>query len=660
MRQFFKAVGILAILVVALPHIANAQTTPPQKKIDDLVRLLQDPELKAWLEAKKPDDDVEAKPKIGAGLADWELATRARIRAVGAAVPRIPEEILSAASRVHADAVAWGYAPVMVIFVVIVAIGSVAERSFRYTRTKRNDHDAGAATALPQLLPIVIFAAVTAVIFFAVEWPPLARIALFAYLIAFIAYRILSVLAGVAIDGNAALRSRTRLFLGIVAIATAASELGAPLGVDPSVSDALSYCFSLTLLAIAMETTWRTSSRSIGFKIALTFSALGLWLLWCLDLKGLFWIGIYILILPPVLSGVGRAVEVAVSQNGRRQPDDMRGVMLVRGARAIILALAVAWIAFIWHVNPDSLVHQNSNLTAVLYGLLKSVIILLVADLLWQLARSFIDRELASTAETAGLPSSEAARRGRMRTLLPIFRNVLAVFVIVMVALIVLSQLGVEIGPLIAGAGIFGVALGFGSQALVKDVISGVFYMFDDAFRVGEYIQAKSYMGTVEGFSLRSVRLRHHRGPVFTVPFGELGAVQNMSRDWVIDKFKITVGFDTDINRARKIAKTIGADLQADPDMGPMFIAPLKMKGVESFSDYGIVLSFAMTTVPGQQSSIRRKAYAMIRDAFQANGIEFATPSVQVGSEDNRGGAAAAATTMRAAEIKANQEKGES
>ena len=127
----------------------------------------------------------------------------------------------------------------------------------------------------------------------------------------------------------------------------------------------------------------------------------------------------------------------------------------------------------------------------------------------------------------------------------------LAVLLATVAVLMVLSGLGVEIGPLIAGAGIFGVAIGFGSQTLVKDVISGVFYMLDDAFRVGEYIQSGSYKGTVELFSLRSVKLRHHRGPVFTVPFGALGAVQNMSRDWVIDKFMIRVPFDTDVKKVK-------------------------------------------------------------------------------------------------------------
>jgi small-conductance mechanosensitive channel len=359
-------------------------------------------------------------------------------------------------------------------------------------------------------------------------------------------------------------------------------------------------------------------------------------------MRGLFWLGVYVLVLPGFLKSIERAVENLLLQRRDSEPDDIQRILFVRGSRAVVIGLATAWIAVVWHINPNSLAHQNPALTAILYGALKGVGVLIIADLLWHLARSYIDRKLASSTDISGLPPAEIARRGRIRTLLPIFRNVLAVVVAAMAALIVLAELGVQIGPLIAGAGIFGVALGFGSQTLVKDVISGVFYMLDDAFRVGEYIQSGSYKGTVESFSLRSVRLRHHRGPVFTVPFGELGAVQNMSRDWVIDKFRISVAYDTDINKARKIAKGIGAELKADAEIGPLFIEPLKMKGVEEFGDYGIVLSFAMTTVPGQQTYIRRKAYAMIREAFQANGIEFAQPTVQVGGDEKGGGAAAA------------------
>jgi small-conductance mechanosensitive channel len=631
------AVFLLAFLVVTS---AAAQTAPPphQQKIDQLIGLLQDPEIQTWLESRKKEQDATAAAAQPSGFATWEARLRSRIDGILAAVPRIPSEMSQGAARARQDAVSHGYAPIFLIFAGLVAVGAAAEWLFRRARSP-------SIGPVARLLPVAVFTVVVAIIFFAVEWPPLARLVLLAYLVAFIAYRVAAVLINLVESNRPSLAIRAQLFVGIALFAAATATLGAPLGVDRAVTEAISYCFSVLLLALAIETVWSALAQSIFIKAGLTGFLALLWILWCLDLQGLFWLGVYALVLPGLLRATGTAAATLTTAPS----ESPRSILLVRGSRAIIIALAVGWLALVWRLSPDSLANQNATLAAVLYGLLKGVIVLLIADLLWQLAKGWIDRSIATSADATGLAPAEVAKRARFRTLLPIFRNALAVMVAVMAGLIVLAQLGVEIGPLIAGAGIFGVAIGFGSQTLVKDVISGVFYMLDDAFRVGEYIQAKNYKGTVEGFSLRSVRLRHHRGPVFTVPFGELGAVENMSRDWVIDKFRISVAYNTDINKARKITKTIGAELKEDAEVGPLFIEPLKMKGVEEFGDYGIVLSFAMTTVPGMQTYIRRKAYAMIREAFQNNGIEFAQPMVQVGGDD-KNGAAAAATTLRTAQ----------
>jgi small-conductance mechanosensitive channel len=259
------------------------------------------------------------------------------------------------------------------------------------------------------------------------------------------------------------------------------------------------------------------------------------------------------------------------------------------------------------------------------------------------MAKVLIDRTLAQASDPGQPNTEEGRRRARLRTLLPILRNVLFIVVIVMALLMVLSAMGVQIGPLIAGAGVVGVAVGFGAQTVVKDIISGVFYLLDDAFRVGEYIQSGSYKGTVESFSLRSVKLRHHRGPLYTVPFGELGAIQNMSRDWVIDKMMIGITYDSDIEKARKLIKQIGKDLAADPEYAPNIIEPLKMQGVEQFGEFAIQIRLKMMTKPGEQFVIRRKAFAMIKKAFDANGIKFAFPTVQVAGGEGEETAAAAA-----------------
>jgi small-conductance mechanosensitive channel len=212
----------------------------------------------------------------------------------------------------------------------------------------------------------------------------------------------------------------------------------------------------------------------------------------------------------------------------------------------------------------------------------------------------------------------------------------------------VLAAMGVEIGPLIAGLSVLGVAIGFGAQTFVRDIIAGMFYLLDDAFRVGEYIQSGNYKGTVEGFSIRSVRLRHQRGAVYTVPFSLLGAVQNQSRDWVIDKLTVGITYDSDIDKARKLIKQIGLELAEEPDFKPLILEPLKMQGVDAFGDYAVQLRMKMMTLPGENFVIRRKALAMIKAAFDANGVKFAFPTVQVAGEGN---AATAAVAREALEL---------
>jgi small-conductance mechanosensitive channel len=634
---------VLFILAALICWPVQAQQ-PVETKIDQLVRLLDDPEVRTWLDSRHAEAGAKAEVKATSGMAAWESRTRSRIGGAVAAAPRIPEEVGATISRIRADALGHGYAPVLLIMGAILALGIISEAVFLRVRRRRQD-----AGGLEEFLPVAVLATVMATVFFAFHWPPLGRFVMLCYLSAFVAYRFLATAIRLCVD-NPAHRWRAWLFVGISCFAIASSAIGDALAVDPPVTDAISYVFSVVLLLMAMEAVWTNVRRRKTVRTALCLCLVTVWLLWCLDLKGLFWLGVYAFALPPLLRVIGAGIAARVSSD---EPGSWRTILLVRGGRALVLAAAVAWLAVVWHVNTDSLARQNLAMTAVLYGLLKSVIVLLLADLVWHLAKAAIDRRMTPSSTDAHAGPAQTARATRLHTLLPIFRNILAVVVAVIAGLIVLAELGVEIGPLIAGAGIFGVALGFGSQTLVKDVISGVFYMLDDAFRVGEYIQAKSYKGTVEGFSLRSVRLRHHRGPVYTVPFGELGAVENMSRDWAVVKFIISVGYDTDVAKVKSLTKMVGKEIGKDEEFEPFIIEPLKMKGVEKFGEYGIDLSFGMTLRPGPlQSAIRRRAYAMIREAFRENGIQFAQPMVQVGG-DEKGEAAAASAVLRAQQVKA-------
>jgi len=380
-----------------------------------------------------------------------------------------------------------------------------------------------------------------------------------------------------------------------------------------------------------------------------------LWLAWVAGLLGLLWLGLYALLLPFVVRSVGNIAQIFA--NGAQRGDTIGvvlKVLIVRGARAVVIGLAVAWLAYIWRVREAAFGAGEAG-SLLMSGVFNGIIVLLVADLVWQLSKSLIAHKIEVAAAAAGSDPDAQLKSGRLRTLLPIFRNSLAAIIAAVAVLTILAGMGVQIAPLIAGAGIFGVAIGFGSQTLVKDVLSGVFYMLDDAFRVGEYIQSGSYKGTVESFSLRSVRLRHHRGPVFTVPFGELGAVQNASRDWVIDKMTLNVTYDSNIELARKLIKKIGLELAADPEFAANTLQPLKMQGVDSFGDFAIVLRLKLMTKPGTQFSIKRRAYMMIKQAFDENGIKIAVPTVHVeGGAENAAAGQQLMKQRQAAEQAAN------
>lgn len=151
--------------------------------------------------------------------------------------------------------------------------------------------------------------------------------------------------------------------------------------------------------------------------------------------------------------------------------------MIVRGVRALVILLAVLWLGLVWSLNPSILAQGNPAIARIVHGLLHGVVILLVADLNWQSVKADISRRLDLAGGDDTVNPTEAARRSRLRTLLPIFRNMLAVVLGAVAILMVLLGLGVHIAPLIAGVGIFGVAIGFGSQTLVKDVISGIFWV---------------------------------------------------------------------------------------------------------------------------------------------------------------------------------------
>ncbi|MFD3190537.1 mechanosensitive ion channel family protein [Sedimentitalea sp. HM32M-2] len=295
-----------------------------------------------------------------------------------------------------------------------------------------------------------------------------------------------------------------------------------------------------------------------------------------------------------------------------------------------ILAFVAGAYAMLRVWDPENQVLPDS----VLGDLLDVISILFIGYIVYNFFRIWIDSKIAE--ETVDEGEAELGDEGgggsasRLATLLPLFRGAILAVVVVAIALTALLELGINVSPLFAGAGVVGLAVGFGAQTLVRDIFSGAFFLVDDAFRKGEYIDIGDVKGTVEKISVRSFQLRHHLGALNTIPFGEIKVLTNYSRDWVIMKLPLRVTYDTDVERVRKLIKKLGQELLDDPVIGDNFIQPLKSQGVIEMQDSAMIIRVKFMTKPGDQWLVRKKVYEEIRALFAREGIHFAHREVTV------------------------------
>jgi small-conductance mechanosensitive channel len=306
----------------------------------------------------------------------------------------------------------------------------------------------------------------------------------------------------------------------------------------------------------------------------------------------------------------------------RDQEDRVAPNIVLSAARFVVVLVGLAIGALVLEAPLASLAESQDPVLRLTLRLLGVATLALLTHVVWITLRTAIDQRLSRVpppgAHRGPDPSS------RLLTLLPLLRVTAAVLLLVMLVLSSLWALGLEITPLLAGAGIVGIALGFGAQALVRDVIAGIFFLAEDAFRIGEYIEAAgNSKGTVERITLRTVALRHHNGPLHFVPYGALGTVRNTSRDWVIEKFNLPLPVDADSEKIRKLIKKVGEELMADTEVGHMLLEPLKGKLYRV--DPGVkIFRCKFRTAPGNQFDVRAQAYKRIEAALKTIGVGFA------------------------------------
>ncbi|MBM7044183.1 mechanosensitive ion channel family protein [Rhizobium lusitanum] len=706
---------LLCFFALAAPLTALAQNTaatqpppPPPEKVRELIQLMNEPEVKQWLGAQLNDQPAASDPGTSDNdqmsvLSGMLGHTRHHLEVVSGAGMTLPYEVMTASEKLEREGRAVGVLRIIIQIVILFFLGLVAELAVaRFINTKhmqRTERAAGIETELQAarfqflggVVPAIIHALVTLVPLLAFDWPPAIESFAIACVIALVSIRLVISIGKLLMEliamrrtndvldedsGTARIAERRHvarywyrrctLFAVYFACGWAIMQAVTSLEFSAGARDLIGYALGIGLFLIAVTAVWSrpVASEERGAKTIswlLTIFFVALWCLWVAGFDGLLWLGIYAILLPRVLSVSTRAIEALHdAADGIFGAGKLATVLLDRGVRALIITFAVLWLGRMLGVEAYAMMSGSESIIGrIARGVLGGIVILLVADLVWHLMKTYIDAKLMESLPADSDSEEMKASRARLQTLLPIFRNILAVVIVIIAIMMVLSGLGVQIAPLIAGAGVVGVAVGFGAQAIVKDVISGIFYLWDDAFRVGEYIESGNHKGVVESFSLRSVKLRHQRGPLATIPFGSLGAVNNMNRDWAIDKIIVKVTYDTDLVKMKRIIKDIGQRLLDDPELAPSIIQTLKMKGVEQFGDFAIEIRLAFTAKPNEVSVIRRSALALIKQAFDENGIQFAFPTVQVASDKDAPAAAARQLVeMRAATVDGAQQAG--
>ncbi len=331
----------------------------------------------------------------------------------------------------------------------------------------------------------------------------------------------------------------------------------------------------------------------------------------------------------------GRLARRIARLGAHRLPGPADAEMTVRANRLARLAgwivqtlagiAAVLVVADIWGFN--LLAWTTTPLGArMLAGAVRLGLLLIATVAVFELVSLAIGRGMDGFADHA----VEPRRRAQLATLAPLLRGLAQSAIVIVAVLMALSELGVKIGPLLAGAGVVGVALGFGAQTLVKDFLTGIFLIVEDIVSVGDIIRIGDSGGLVEQMTLRTIRLRDFDGTVHVFPYSEAQVLHNLTKSFSYYVFDLQVSYGSDLDAALSIMKRVGARLKSDPDFADKILDPIEVVGVDSLADSGVVLKARIKTEPLQQWNVGREYNRRIKLAFDEAGVEIPFPHLKV------------------------------
>jgi small-conductance mechanosensitive channel len=296
-----------------------------------------------------------------------------------------------------------------------------------------------------------------------------------------------------------------------------------------------------------------------------------------------------------------------------------RGWLAAIGRGLVVLAAVLALLE-LWGLDVIRWLSSEAGRT-VLRHLVTVTLVLIFTLVVWEAINLAIERSIAER-DAEGSPRLSS----RTRTMLNIIRHFMLVFLGLMALFVILAELGVNIAPLLAGAGVIGLAIGFGSQKLVQDIITGMFVLFSDTMRVGDVVEVGGRAGVVEAATLRTVVLRDYGGNVHTIPYSAIDTVTNLTKDYSYAVFDIGVGYREKVDEVMQVLHDLGAEMRQDPFYRRLILEPLEVAGVDRFADSAVMIKARFKTRPLRQWDVSREFNRRIKNRFDELRIEIPFP----------------------------------
>lgn len=282
----------------------------------------------------------------------------------------------------------------------------------------------------------------------------------------------------------------------------------------------------------------------------------------------------------------------------------------------VVTVLAFYTLEVIWNVTGSSMT-MGAGSQAFVVTIINIILITVLAIVIWEVINTSIENYLCKL---------DASHSNRLRTLIPIIRNALLVAFVILFTLVLLSEIGVNVLPLLAGAGVLGLAIGLGAQTMIKDFLTGFTIIIEDLIQVGDVASLGGKIGVIEKITIRKVQLRDLAGIVYTVPFSEITIVENWTKDFSYYVMDIGVAYRENTDEVVAYLKEVDEDMRSDDNYKDLILGPLEILGVDAFADSAVIIKARIKTKPIQQWTVGREFNRRMKIKFDAMGVEIPFP----------------------------------